>query len=243
MRLLVTRPRPDALKLQGELEELGHEVVVEPLLGVVFERPTDLDFDDVQAVVVTSRNGLRALAAHSMLAEARSRPLFAVGPGTAELARDMAFESVLEGEGDASGLVPLIAANARPADGVLLHLAGDRVDPAFKAKLEHRGFRVKVAIVYRTVDAERLSGTTVSRIRAGDLDGVILMSPRTATVYSALIARHGLVATSDRLEHFCLSEAVVRSLGTARPPRVSIARRPNSKELLALVSEVAAHCS
>lgn len=243
MRLLITRPRPDALKLQDELIELGHEVVVEPLLGFVFDRLTDTDFDDLQALIVTSRNALRALAAQSLLAEVRSRPLFAVGPGTAGLARDMGFETVLESDGNASRLVRFIAANARPAGGTLLYLAGDRADPEFKSKLERLGFHVRVEIVYRTVDAEQLSDATVRRIRDGDLDGVIFMSPRTATVYSALIEQHGLDATSSMLEHFCLSEAVATGLGATRPPHVSVAKRPNNRELLALVSRVAAHCS
>ena len=39
MRLLVTRPEPEAQRLKARLEELGHEVTVEPLLAVSFDDP------------------------------------------------------------------------------------------------------------------------------------------------------------------------------------------------------------
>jgi len=92
MRLLVTRPEPDALKLRAALEEHGHEATVEPLLSVSFEDGDELDLDGVQALIATSRNGLRALKSHPALAEARALPLFAVGGATAKEARALGFE-------------------------------------------------------------------------------------------------------------------------------------------------------
>ena len=83
MRLLVTRPEPDALKLGGVLEEMGHEATVEPLLSVSFEGGEPIDLDSAQALIATSRNALRALKASPALAQARTLPLFAVGKATA----------------------------------------------------------------------------------------------------------------------------------------------------------------
>jgi uroporphyrinogen-III synthase len=61
MRLLVTRPEPDALKLGAVLEEMGHEATVEPLLSVSFDDAEPVDLDGAQALIATSRNALRAL--------------------------------------------------------------------------------------------------------------------------------------------------------------------------------------
>ena len=49
MRLLVTRPEPDALKLRAVLEERGHEATVEPLLTVSFDDTDPIDLEGVQA--------------------------------------------------------------------------------------------------------------------------------------------------------------------------------------------------
>src|SRR6185436_18023227 len=75
MRLLVTRPEPDALKLRAALEECGHQATVEPLLTVSFDDTDPIDLEGVQAVIATSRNGLKALRSHPQIAEARKLPL------------------------------------------------------------------------------------------------------------------------------------------------------------------------
>ena len=81
MRLLVTRPEPDALKLRAVLEEHGHEATVEPLLSVSFDDADPIDLEGVQALIATSRNALRAAEVAPLRGEARQLPLFAVGRG------------------------------------------------------------------------------------------------------------------------------------------------------------------
>ena len=86
MHVLITRPEPDAAALRAQLEALGHTVTVEPLLrSSICRLPADA-VDGVAGLVVTSRNGLRALAASPAFDAALELPLIAVGPGTAGLA-------------------------------------------------------------------------------------------------------------------------------------------------------------
>ena len=91
MRLLVTRPEPDAGREAEALAARGHEAVIAPLLVIEFAEDAPLDFAGVQALIVTSRNALRAIASRRELAEARKLPLFAVGEATARAARDVGF--------------------------------------------------------------------------------------------------------------------------------------------------------
>ena len=80
MRVINTRPHPDAAALTEVLAGLGHEVIAAPLLEIRFEgRPRSLDLRGVQAVMATSANGVRALAVST---EARDVALFAVGDAT-----------------------------------------------------------------------------------------------------------------------------------------------------------------
>jgi uroporphyrinogen-III synthase len=142
MRLLVTRPEPDALKLRALLEEHGHQAAVEPLLRVSFDDADPIDLEGVQALIATSRNGLRALKSHPALAEARQLPLFAVGEATAKEARALGFEVVVTGAGTAQELVVHMVSALDPAAGLLLHLAGDALAGDLKGGLEEHGFRV-----------------------------------------------------------------------------------------------------
>lgn len=239
MRLLVTRPEPDAIKLRAALEELGHEATVEPLLEVTFENGDAIDFEGVQAVIATSRNGLRALRSHPGRIVARKLPLFAVGKATAREARALGFETVVTGAGTVNELVTHIVSVADPAEGLLLHLAGDRLAGDLKGELEAQGFRVLQPVVYRTAAVSSFSEDTVAQLASGEIDGVILLSPRTATIYAGLMAKHGLVAAARGIAHFCLSQAVAKRLAPLGPIESAIAEAPRLEEILALIEEAA----
>ena len=109
MRILVTRPEPDAEQQAEKLVARGHAPVIAPLLTVAFSNSAPFDLARVQALIVTSRNGLRALAAHPQFAEAVTLPVFAVGPATARVAAGLGFARVIEGPGTGEGLSELIA--------------------------------------------------------------------------------------------------------------------------------------
>lgn len=243
MRLLVTRPEPDALKLGGVLEERGHEATVDPLLSVSFEGSEPIDLDGAQALIATSRNALRALKASPALAQARQLPLFAVGKATATEARTLGFETVVTGAGTAAELVAHIVSALDPAAGLLVHLAGDTLAANLQDELEAHGFRIMQPIVYRMLPAQTLAEETVEQLGMGEIEGIILMSPRTAAVYAALVRKHGLAATIRPLPHFCLSAAVARRLEPLGTLRIEIADTPQLEELLALIDETAAQLS
>jgi len=240
MRLLVTRPEPDALKLRAALEEHGHHATVEPLLQVSFEDADPVDLDGVQALIATSRNGLRALKSHSALAEARGLPLFAVGGATAKEARALGFEMVVTGAGTAQELVVHIVSALDPAAGLLLHLAGDTLAGDLRGALEEHGFRVLQPQVYRMLAATVLSEDTVEQLAMGEIDGVILLSPRTTQVYATLMRKQGLATVAHGLAHFCLSAEVARRLEPLGKVRTQIAEAPRLEEVLALIDAVAA---
>jgi uroporphyrinogen-III synthase len=239
MRLLVTRPEPDATELKAHLIARGHEVLIEPLITVSFDEGDPIELEGVQALIATSRNGLRALAERPAIEQARALPVFAVGPGTAATARALGFENIIRGPSGARELVALLAERAEVNGGPLLHLAGDTLAFDFAPELKRLGFHVVRPIVYTTAAADRLSGSTVARLRDGLIDGVLLLSPRTADVYAALIHQQALVAASRRIVHFCFSAAVARRLAPLDPVKVEVAARPALQEMLALVTRVA----
>jgi uroporphyrinogen-III synthase len=240
MRLLVTRPEPDALKLQAILEEVEHEATVEPLLSVSFDNGDAVDLDGAQALIATSRNALRALKAKPSLSDARHLPLFAVGRATAAEARALGFETVVTGAGTAPELVAHIVSALDPAAGLIVHLAGDVVAGNLMDELEAHGFRIVQPVVYRMIPARNFSEDTFEQLAMGEIDGVILMSPRTAAVYADLVRKAGLTATIRPLPHFCLSPAVARRLAPLGAVTTHVAEAPRLEEVLALIDEVAA---
>ena len=65
MRVLITRPRDEALELADALAVRGIDSLIEPMIRIVMRADAKLELDDAQAVLLTSANGARALAAAS----------------------------------------------------------------------------------------------------------------------------------------------------------------------------------
>ncbi len=239
MRLLVTRPEPDASREAEALGLRGHEAALAPLLTIEFCGAVPLQLDGAQGLLVTSRNALRALAAHPELDAALKLPLFAVGEATARQAQELGFADVTIGPGTGAELGALILDELEPKRGPLVHLAGETLAFDLKSALESQGFTVRQPVLYRAVPAPSLPAEALSLLRAGKLDGVILMSPRTAKTLADLLARHGLVTQAKSLVCFCLSEAVAEAVAPLGFD-VRVAARPREEDVLALVDSEAA---
>lgn len=233
MRLLVTRPEPDAGREAELLAARGHQPVLAPLLEIEFGNAA-LPLAGVQGLVVTSRNAIRALAVHPELGAALKLPLFAVGDATARAARELGFTEVTVGRGTAADLAALIARDVEPEHGPLVHLAGETLAFDLGAALAARGFAMRKAVLYRAVPVRALPAQALDPIAARRLDGVVLMSPRTAKTFAALIARHGLVTQAAGLVCYCLSEAVAEAVAPLGC-EVRIAARPREEDILALL--------
>ncbi len=234
MRLLVTRPLPDAAKQAERLQTLGHEALVAPMLEVRFLDARLPSLAAMQGLIATSRNALRALEAGGTMQDALQLPLFAVGDATAGLARKLGFREVYEGPGRAEALPPLIASHCAPDGGALMHLAGERLAYDVKGALEKQGFEVIQRVLYATHAAENF-GDAHDAFASGALDGVILMSRATALSYVTLVGAQGLQQAAAKLAHYCLSQNVAEALAALDGARIVVAGSPSEDDLFALL--------
>jgi uroporphyrinogen-III synthase len=232
MRVLLTRPEAQSRPLAEVLAARGIDALVDPLLETVPVQGARVDLDGAQAVLATSANGVRALAAATTR---RDVPLLAVGPATAEAARAEGFTRVETAGGDVVALASLAAAILDPARGRLVHVAGTAVAGDLKGTLEGGGFTVERAVLYDARPARALAEATVAALRAGRIDGVLLFSPRTAKTFVGLVETAGLGATCRNLTAFCLSPAVADALRGLALGHVRVAQRPETDALLDLL--------
>ena len=97
MRILITRPNQEISRESLALEALGHEVVKTPLLTIEELLDVSITIEGFQAILVSSRAGIRALA---KLDAKREMPVFTVGEGTAEVAIELGYSTVESADGD-----------------------------------------------------------------------------------------------------------------------------------------------
>jgi uroporphyrinogen-III synthase len=235
MRLMITRPLEDAEPLATELAALGVEALTEPLLSIETTAAGAPDLKDVQGLLLTSANGVRAFAA---LSSERSLPVYAVGDATARVARLAGFEKVTSAAGDVTTLAERVQEKCQPGDGVLLHVAGTKVAGDLAAMLTLAGYQYHRVQLYHASKATSLSPGGLDALKKGDLDGVVLYSPRTADSFVDLLTKAGAADCAGRLSVFCLSDAVAARAGTIDWAQVVVAATPDQAALIKSVMEM-----
>jgi len=234
MRVLVTRPELDARREAEALLARGHEPVLAPLLEIEFLKDVPLDLEGAQAIIITSRNALRALADHPQRDEVVALPLIAVGEATAWAGRQFGFPEVTIGPGTGAGLPPIIRREVHPEKGALVHIGAEKVAFDLKAALEEDGYEVRRPVLYRSHAVETLPEPVVSELAGGTIKNVLLMSPRTARIFARLAESQGVVTNAKGLVCYCLSKAIaepVIPLGF----KVRVPAHPREEDLLALL--------
>ena len=229
MRVLLTRPKQDAGVFAGRLRELGHEALSAPLLRVRFHDGPPLALDGVQGILVTSANGVRALARRT---ERRDLPVFTVGPQTAREALSAGFVRVESAGGDAVALVGALPRWARAEAGALLHATGAEGAGRLALLLAAEGYEVNTAILYDVVAATMLPQDVVGTLKDGSLDAALFFSPRSAGVFRECILNGHLADTCVRLAAICISRAAAAALAPLSFAEIRIAARPNQDALL-----------
>lgn len=233
MRVLITRPREDAEAVAEALAARGVEAMIEPLLEITDRPAGGLDLDRVQAVLLTSANGARALARAT---GRRDLSVLAVGEATAAAAEHAGFRDVeAAGGGDVAALAELAAAGLEPGAGPVVHVSGSVVAGDLAGRLGALGFTVHRAVLYDTRPVEALSEAAATALSQGAIDAVLLFSPRTAKAFVRLAERAGIVAALGRVRALCLSANVADEARAARWRAVCVAERPESAALYALI--------
>ena len=233
MRLLITRPEPDATRSAEVLRVLGHDVLVVPLLST---QTIEANFEGPYgAVLMTSANAARALSSHPRACELTTLPAFTVGARSAEAARAAGFADVTSADGALADLVRLAAARSAGRSQRLLYLAGADRAGDLAGEIAVHGVAVDTAVIYRAVAAEQLPAKLAQALSNSGLDGALHYSRRSVTILIELAGSAGVLDALLSLVHYCLSAEVAAPLGNAGAHQISVAPRPEEAALIDLL--------
>jgi len=225
-RIVITRP--EAERMADELGRLGAEVTIVPLIEIRAAEGRALE-DAVDAmasydwIVLTSVNGVTAVAQGLAGLVGHSTRVAAVGPVTAEAIRDTGVEPAFV----ASRASDDIAGGLGEIDGMKVLLPqADIAEPHLAEELRGRGAEVEAVVAYRTVLVEppmwgilplRIADAVVlasgsacrSLAAAGGAGGgamLVCIGPKTARVAREVGLKVGLVADETT------SDGIIRAL-------------------------------
>lgn len=231
MKMLVTRPHPDAQSSVARLDALGIKAVAAPLM---VRRTLHGNLPPAQgfaALAVTSTNALRALADLEALAPFFDVPLFAVGDRTAHEARQLGFATVVAASGTLETLVTAIAL-AR-LEGPVFYPAGKHLSGDLAHALAPHGLMVVTKTVYDMVAQPELPASVLGQMEAADIGAVLVYSQRTAEIFCAA-AKTLSARAREKLAFICLSEKVAQPLIEAHFTRVHLCDYPSEDAMMSL---------
>jgi len=206
-----------------------------PLMRIEPIDDVDLGEGPWGAIVATSANACRAVAAHPDIAELQPLPFFAVGARTAQAAAEAGFSDIMSAQGGLAELISLVLHRLAGTNLPLLYLAGADRSGDLVGVLGSRGFKVHMAVLYRAVAETGLPPAARAALAAGEIDGVLHFSARTAQAFLSAAEAAGLQSRSLKIQHYCLSAQVASPLVAAGATAVHIASAPNESALVDLL--------
>jgi uroporphyrinogen-III synthase len=237
MRLLVTRPEPDAERTAAELRRRGHTVITAPLLRIEPVDNAEIGPGPFAAVLVTSANAASAIVRRQRFAQLRALPVLAVGERSAQAMRAVGFADVTSADGDVAGLARL-AGERFKRGASLLYLAGADRAGDLAGMLSGRGLAVRTIVIYRAIAITSISPGAVAAMADG-LDGVLHFSRRSAEAFVDAARAAGLdEAALKKPIHFCMSARVAEPLAQAGAADLRVPDVPTEAALMAFIPPV-----
>ncbi len=233
MRLLLTRPEPDAQRTAAALRAQGHTVVTAPLMRIEAASDAQIGPGPWAAILISSGNAAHAIAAHAWVSQLRALPVFAVGQRSAQAMAAAGFADVTSAGGNVDDLARLVAAKMTPG-GPLLYLAGEDRSGDLAGDLGARNFAVHTIVVYRAVAATSLPRAAAAALASG-IDGVLHFSRRSAELFVNAARGADVLARALKPVQFCISTQAAEPLGRAGASAIRIAPRPVEAALIALI--------
>ncbi len=234
--ILITRSHDDAHELRDALQSLGNRVLHEPLTEMLLNHTARIPLaqlmaEDPDAVLLTSRHGVRALA---ILTDARDLSLLCVGDATAEVAESLGFVRVFITGRTSEDMANYIL-DAYDQDAKLIYVSAAHARPEMQETLGHFGYQLQRIMAYEAVAAESLSDTLIEQIRREQIDAVTLMSERTSSLWISLLEKAGILNQALPIVAYCISEQAAEPLRDAGWKKIVIANEPTLASLIQCV--------
>jgi len=239
LKLIVTRPEPAASRTANKLTALGHEVIVSSLLEIV-DTGNKLPAGSFGAMMITSTNALRILAARGIEENMLQMPLYTVGDATAADAAAMGFSDIHSASGTAENLAGLVIEETqtnpdRPQ--AILYACGVDTTPGLVENVREKRLIVQPWALYKANLVDQLTNISKEWLRNNDPVGVLMYSARSARQFERVLEEILPPQGLDILSIFALSPKVKLALTLRLRNRCEAALSPDEKALFNLIPE------
>lgn len=236
MKILITRPEPDASDLAVKLVSRGYRVLTAPIVDVIQYKNNLINLEKISVVITSSKNGIRSLA---RVNNNRNICLYVVGKASKEEAERIGYTNIKAGPGDAIGLCKLISKKRSPSNDNLLYISGKHQSFDISSYLISKKFNIKTVILYEVRAKKRFPKKIIQAIENKEIDALLFYSPRVAEIFMKFIQEKNLVNQVKNFDVFCISAKVAKKIENIGCRRILIANSPDQKSIFSLLDSVA----
>jgi uroporphyrinogen-III synthase len=188
--VLITRSLPGAKASAGRLIQNGYTPYIDPVLEIHSSQQTPPDLQNIQAVIATSANGVRAFLGqykHCTL------PLFCLSGASKDEASGGQYAGKIHTvPGNAQDLLALALKRLSPKNGPLLWVRGHHAAFDMEAALIKAGYAVQMWEAYAAWPTSALSEETQRAFTEGRINAVFFHSARGANGFARLARQSGV---------------------------------------------------
>jgi uroporphyrinogen-III synthase len=225
--VLITRARGDEHTLTEALHDAQLNVIHEPLTEIILLHTarSALEYalqNEPDAILITSRHGVRALASLTTL---RDLPLLCVGEATLEAAFSLGFHrAVVTGE-TADDMIEYVR-SAYDDDAKFIYPSAEHVNTDLVEALAQFGMSVERVVVYEAQAVASLSDILLEHIKHGQIDAITFLSGRAAKIFTELAENTGIKNLCHKIHACCMSENIASGLEKTAWKAIHIAHKP-----------------
>ncbi|MCB2099101.1 MAG: uroporphyrinogen-III synthase [Parvularculaceae bacterium] len=230
MKVIITRPSPDAEDFAAEIAGAGVTAIISPVMAIR-PRAGEIDLAGVGALAFTSSNGVRVFAG---LSGERNLKTFAVGAATVAAARREGFSDIASAAGDVESLADLITIS-KPYMPVL-YLAGSERAGDLVGLLAERGLAARRAVIYDAVEIAAPSPIAAAALAENPADCVVVFfSPRSARLFIRQARAAGAEKSLSAAVALCMSAEIGAAADEIAWARIEISQHRAAEAMARLV--------
>jgi uroporphyrinogen-III synthase len=188
-----------------------------------------------QAVIFTSRHGVKALTSVHKSCAWLSMPVYAVGGSTARAAKKHGFQKVKTGCGGGMGLMPLILSDLDPDNGKLFWPSARSVSFDMATKLARFGFTVDRLPAYAMLETNNIGSILPGKLAKCKTAAVVAMSMRSLSLFTGLLDTADYASQQHKITVIAGSAVIAEAAGLGWAGIV-VAKAPRRSRLLAIAT-------
>ncbi len=237
--IVITRPEPDASDYAKELQDLGYDVLIEPMLEMKALPFKDPDFSQYDGILATSANAIRFFGQGS--GKPGNIPVYCVGKHTAAIARDFGFSDVISVNGTGIDLYTHILSLPDVNAKNLLHICGRYVAFPLAKKLNEHNLSVKILEVYDSLLVHQFSKEFIDALNAKKINAITFFSKRTSEAFVKNVQLHQCENLFSGIKALSISEAVLNYVRILPWQQSYASKSPDREGMLQIIDMCVSH--